>query len=935
MSLKSSKLEYIIFKGLPGVLVTLGGLFLLISAFWLENAYMPLLEGSFTEKINVPFDFFKLGSEIINFEVENFLVFQNYESLPQVINSSYSILVAVLVFFLITMGVSLISTLKKMYFIGGSALVIFFFTFTGVNSLNIGGISTNYPLMILLLAILIPLGWINFFKSEWTLIPRLLVIGASLLISFAVLIKISTVEAPLILLSENIVLPVAVVAAIFLLHIGHAIVSGSTILLIKLNQGVGLKISWHITVISILYFALVLFTLLDIMGEINLPFPTLPPFLLMIIAGTVGYHVLDYKINQTEQVFNTPIIGKSFYLIGFALTTIVWGKAIYTYNQPLIEFFNHIFLYAQIALSLLFYAYVMTNFSTIINKGGNLENVLFKPQFFGYFHMRIGAIMSMVILIIFADGIVAAQLSSASANLSADYYYQTGRPQHARILYENSWMQFIKNDRAKNTAAHLYLLDKQPSAGIRQLEESFDYAPNIYNIILHSTQLHQANKIIEAIFYLEKGLEYFPQNIYLSNNLALLYSKINRSQDALDLLENLKNKNATIKANQVALSIKHQLPLILETNKDSELVQKINSLAKYNKEGNYASFDLGLDIVPSLSNIQTSAIRNQWTNRPFREIEEDLNLIDSMIAIASNSSLERNLLESRIIRTLQENEINESLKYLSGAVFNFPNQADYYQVLAGEILAGQLDFEKAANELELVAAVQSSRIKPIHLAILYFGGKQESAINYAWKMNVDFPMWMNFDDSGDLLINPQVIFFNIISQFHKSTIKEIKGFLDTVEGKNYQADLAYFMILHKGHWLDKSDFKTLKPILTDGPNAILSPDDYDILQAYVTSSKEIELSKNIKQLVRPELSLYRNAYYTPFLMKKIAEEEDSMIRYNILQEAIQHNKDPKLWLAYIRESNINGLGNYGLRALEELATWVDSKELEKLMMDNL
>ncbi|SNR93822.1 hypothetical protein SAMN06295967_10180 [Belliella buryatensis] len=928
------KLENIIFKGLPGAVAVFGGLFLLIYHFVLDSPSMPILAGFFTEQIPVPLNFFRLGTDIISIEVENFLLFQTFESFIQVLNSKYSIFLGAVYFILIALGISLISSFKKMYFIGGAAFIIFFLTFSGLNGLNIGGIATNYPLIGMITAILIPISYISFFKPDWGLVHRFTLLVTCQIIGFGILMMLTSIEAPFLYISEQVTLPLTVVCSLFLLHIGHAVISGSSIFLLKINQGAGLKISWHITVISILYFALVLFTLLDLMGEVNLPFPTLPPLVLMFVAGIIGYFVLDQKINQTEQVFDSPTVGKSLYLIGFALTTLIWGKAVYTYNQPLVEFFNHIFLYGQIALSLLFFAYLMTNFSSIINNGSALDQVIFKPRFFAYFHMRIGAIMSLVILVIFADAIIATQLNSASLNLSADYYYQTGRPQHARILYENSWAQYIKNDRAKNTVAHLYILDKQPSAAIRQLEESFDYAPNVPNILLLSARLHQANRILEAIFYLEKGLEYFPNNPYLTNNLALFYSKTNKGSEAIRLLLDLKNSEEVAISNLVGLSIKHLFPIEEDFKKTSDPITQINLLALENKNGNLADIQVAFDQLPKNDFVLSTGIRNQWTNQSIDDYDVDLTMIDSLINQTANVSLERNYRDSKIIRVLQENQINEALKYLSGAVFNFPNQSDTYQVIAAEVLASQLDFEKAAKELVLAAAVQSSRIKPIHLAILYFGGRPDVAFTYHQKFELDFPSWMIFNEAGNLAKTPQAEFFSILTEFHSKTADYLLDKMINLDNNNLKVDLAYFILIHKGHWLDKEQLALINTYLTEGQNAIWTKDDFQSFVDFLFTQKETELSTGLANLIKPKLSTYRNAYFTPLLFKGLAEVSDPMLKYEILQEAIQYNKDPKLWLAFVNQSRVIGLENYGTRALDEMKHWISKENLEKLLIEN-
>ncbi|MDN3601521.1 tetratricopeptide repeat protein [Belliella kenyensis] len=822
-----------------------------------------------------------------------------------------------------------------MYFIGGAAGIIFLLTFSGLSGLNLMTVGGNLPLIIMMSASLLPIGFISFFKSHWTLLQRLILVTSIQTLAFVFLIYLSPIEEPFLYVSENLTLPLAVISCLFLFHIGHAFISGSTIFLLKLNQGVKLKISWHITILSSLYFLLVLFTLLELMGEVSLPFPTLPPIVLMILAGLLGYYVLQFKIDQTTQVYDHPIVGPSCYLIGFAICILTWNKGLYTENQALIDFLNHTFLYGQIALSLLFFGYLMTNFSSIINQGSEIEKVLFKPQFFAYFHMRIGSVMTLVILVIFANGIIVTQLSSASSIFSADYYYMTDRPQHARILYENAWDQYHRNDRVKNMTAHLYFSEKQPALGLRHLEESFDFAPSILNIILYSNKLHQSNKVLDAIFYLEKGLEKFPKNEYLANNLALLYAKTNRPKEAISVLKDLEDPSEVVKANLLALAVRHQIDLEKDVEPKDDPIQHINLLALENKKGNFADFTVDFQQVPNIEIVKAAAIRNQWSNHTNSPLTTDLSYIDSLISIAQTGLHERNFLGSRIIRLIQDDEINEALKYLSGAVITYPNQAEEFQLLAADLLISQVDLEKAAKELALAVATQSTKIKPHHLAVLYFGDREAAAKAYIERFQASFPPWMTFELNGELISNDQVAFFRILGKFHQKTGKQLLAEMNMLSADNLKTDLAYFLMLHKAHWFSMEEMKLLKSILTQSENTIWDEDEFDSYVAYLKNGKTDKLPKNIKKLIKPELSPTRNAYLTPLILLEVAQLNDALQRYEILQEAIQHNKDPKLWMAYAKESRTIGLGNYATKALEELANWVEKNEFEKLLMENL
>ena len=614
-SKKSLAFQSFFLKGLPILLLLIGGLFLLFSFFIWDRGIMPILPGIFTESVAVPISFVQLATELIPIEMNNFLLFQNFESTAPAYYPNVTLLYGAVIWLLFNIGLSLVSTLKKMYFIGASALVIFLLAFSSINGLDIGGISSNYALIFLLLGVLIPLVFISFFAVHWGIFARFSLIFISGTITLFILATVSDISSPWIWLTENAAFPAAIISTLFLLHIGHAIISGSALFLIKINKGTGLKISFHLILIFLIYFLLILFTLLDTMGEVNLPFPTLPPFLLMLVCGVIGIFIVRLKMQQTEQAFDMPMIGESFYWTGFAFTVWTWGKALFVENEPLYEFMNHVFLYSQLSISMLFFIYLMANFSEILNSGKDVEKILFKPQYFAYFHMRIGSIMGLVILTVYADGIVGTQLASASSNMTADYYYQTNRPLEAAILYENSWLQYRKNDKAKNAAAHIRFNLRQPQQGMDHLLESFNYAPNVPNILLLSSKAHEQDKIFDALFYLEKGLEYFPGNQYLTNNISLLYSKINRPKDAFSKLEGLSKDNIVAQSNKLALQVKHGVKFDGNIEVPEDMIFRINYLAGANKTGDFASFVLNTDQIPKEFALRTALFRNQWSNK--------------------------------------------------------------------------------------------------------------------------------------------------------------------------------------------------------------------------------------------------------------------------------------------------------------------------------
>ncbi|PSL03931.1 hypothetical protein [Cecembia rubra] len=925
--------EKLIFKGLPFMLSIIGGLLLLCSFFIWDGKIMPIIPGIFSETVNIPVNFYKIGSEVFSLEMDNFLVFQNFQSLPPATFPQLSILYGAIIWILLILGLSLISTLKRMYFIIATGLTMFLFTSSGINGLNIGGVSSNLALILLLSGTILPVVLISFFADSLGLYQRFLILLTVSSLSLWGLVSFSDIEQPWLWLSENITFPAAIISVLFLLHIGHAVISSVTVLLIRLNKGTGIKILWHLVVIFIIYFLLLIFSLLHLTGEVNLPFPTLAPLVLMLVAGFLGYGILKLKIEQTDQYFESPLIGKSFYWLGFAITVFTWTKADFTGNQPLFEFLNHAFIYGQIALSLLFFLYTLANFYEIINSGRDIEKVLFKPQFFAYFHMRIGAIMALVILVIYADGVVGMQLSSFSTNITADYYYQSKRPLEAAILYENSWLQYRKNFKAKNAAAHLRFQLGNANEAMEHLYQNFDYVPSVQNILLLSDKLHQQDKIFDAVFYLERGLEIFPENPFLLNNLALLYSKLNRPSDAYARLEKMKAEKVIGQSNLLGLKVKHQTKIEEGLDIYPDLPYQINFLAHANRQGNFAPFVLSTKDLPENFTLKTAILRNQWSNQVSSNYDEDILMLDSLIGQQQMSFEERNYRETRILRTLQDSHINETLKYLNGTAASFPNSAAYYHAMAAKILAGQWDLVKASIDLMVAFEKGFENFQPVHLAILYFGGKPLEAISIHHKFAVDFPDWMEWNEAGKLIDSPQVKFWAALGKFHEQLPEDLLNALEGFDSETLEAEWALALMRHKLHAFDVNEFKKIKEKILGQSSTAWSEASLDQWYEFVHGTME-KMDPSISPIFSPELGLDRNAYWTPLIWKKFRETEDEMSRYELLQEAIQFTRDPVLWISYVNQSRKVGLENYASSALAEMGQWLNASQLEKLQMEN-
>jgi hypothetical protein len=614
----------------------------------------------------------------------------------------------------------------------------------------------------------------------------------------------------------------------------------------------------------------------------------------------------------------------------------VYWKAEFSINRPMVDFMDHLFVYSQIAFSMLFYAYLFANFSGLMNKGGQVEKILFKPQFFAYYHMRIGAFLAMLSLVVYADGIIAVQFGTASTNVSADYYFATQRLREASILYENSWERYRRNEKALNAVAHIAISQNQPTAAINTLVRGFENAPTVNDILLLSSAFQLSDNHPQALTVLEKGLSFFPENPYLINNVALLYSQQNRGEDAYKLLDQLQDHKGVATANKIAMQAKHLVHYDEQISHGNDTVARINQLALLNIKGDTADFAFNIqEIKDGHSIVNRAVLRNQWSNLVEGDFEEDISFIDTLLAGELPPSEVEELRETRVVRSYQQSYVNESLKYINGLAFQFPNSAGFYHSMAANILIGQLDLEKAAIELDQAEVKGYRNIQTQHLPILYFGGKEARTQEISEKHRVSFPSWMEFDSGGELISNDTTIFFSHLATLHTGVKKDFLAGLNEIQSQGFKSFFAYQILLRKSHWLEKAETDSIKGEAKKSAKISLLMDNLEEMIPEEGSQKA-DLNKNNPPLLQNSpLSASRNAYWTPMVFYAVNQSADNLEKYNLLLEASDFNKDPLLWINLVKYSRIIGVDSYASGILGEMSQWVDPQTLEELQLQNL
>ncbi|MFC3415050.1 tetratricopeptide repeat protein [Algoriphagus hitonicola] len=908
------------------LLIITGGLFAYYQLLISPAAFQAILPASFLDTVAIPFDWVQMGPISFPILVDNFLIFQEFKSLPSPYNHEESLFFGVLTWVLVGVLLSLVSEFKKLFFLAFGIIWILVLTLSNFNGLNIGGVSSNYALILAICGSLI--GPIFFHirggnvRFPIRLMINLVLLGSAL----AVMIKMSGIQDASIYLEEHALIPVVLLAGAWLFWNGHGLISGIYILIARASRQLNLRVSVQILILGAIY---LLFLGNILLSFRETPFALIPifnPLLLVIPVGVLGWFTLDVKTKSGLDLIASNFTLKALYLLGFGLTLwLIWRLDI-SVNQPGKELIKHLLVYSQIGFSLFFLIYLFSNFLSVMDTGKAVDKIIFKPFSLPYYHLRIGGLIAMLVIIAFTEGIVGVQANALSNQVLGDYYYRSGQKLEASIIYENAWSRYRNNPKAKNTTAQLLFELNQPTLAKQHLEESFSQAPQVDNVILLADRLHRENKLFESIYYLENALRYFPEDHRIKNNLALFYTKVNRSEEALNLLAG--GSDPISASNFSALSIKSGKNES-EIENPGEIPQLINELARQNALGNYPEESLITDLKNAVETenspmLVQAAWRNIFSIKDFNQPDKDLEMLDSLWSTQEMTDYIMPLQETAVIRSLAAGRITDAVKNLNGLAFRNPGDAGYFLHLSSSILAQQADFARASRELMAAEEKGFQAFKPHHWIILTLGGYAEKAIELREKYELDIPDF--FIDTDENLQK----YLDIIRKIHQLIPEHAYNEWSQLASDELKSDLAVRVLAFKAHGLNKDQLENLGKSIQDARG------ESQALQTFLSNPdlKNQETVNALMEALEIGDELTSNPFLSPLIWSAVSIESDPLKAYELVNSATEFNQDPLLWIKKVQLARQLGLDNYATGALEQMSEWVSPEDLEKLQLSN-
>ncbi len=527
-----------------------------------------------------------------------------------------------------------VTVLPRFWYLGSMVLFILLLAACRLETLGLFGEGSRLFFIVVVLLYGGLSYYLNSFRPDWNIRSRIftfigLTVVMALLVTFA-----SPVPEPLLTFTVFSYPLWVLLAIIFILMTATEILAG--LVWLSTSGQKGKPSLTNFLAISSFYMLTLLLLFLKNTRRIEWNSFMLSPVVLVLAAGLLGIWGFRRRTEATTtDVLNYRAVGFWLY-VGLFIVALAFGSyAAATANDPTLEVLEDMVVEGQLAMSALFYFYILANFLPLFKQGLAVHKVLYKPLKFGLLQTRLLGFAGLVLLVSTQEMLPFYQTVAGYFNGLGDLYTKTKEYTLAEQYYKMALQQEFQNHKSNYGLASLALRQKDMTAAAYYFNQATLKNPSPQAYVGLGGVLSQESLFFDAVTSYQEGIRKFPESSQLLNNLGLLYARTNVADSAyyyLDLARNAGRSDDVPATNLLALYAK---------STDNEL---LDSLARTAGERKYYPWQANWLAVQNL--------RQKFEKQNFiqKAIREDSLLNVSGMAYLINYSLNQARHDSTPVR---------------------------------------------------------------------------------------------------------------------------------------------------------------------------------------------------------------------------------------------------------------------------------------------
>ncbi len=317
-------------------------------------------------------------------------------------------------------------------------------------------------------------------------------------------------------------LPVIVLSVVFVGWLSVEIIAGFVYVVTNPRTGFGKNSLINFLFLTGLYLFSILLLYMKITRQTENDFWFVSPFVLYAVSTVLG--VWSFA-RRTESYLPFREIGAWLYAGLGLIATAAMAFVLFTQNNSLIEVFEDAIVYSQLCIGTIFTGYIALNFWPIFKQGKAVYKIIYKPMRILQSQAWLIGSMGVVALLALNRFFTFDQAQAGQHNALGDLHAATKEYIVAEQYYQIALNLDYQNHKSGFALASLALNqgDRIAAGAFFQQALHKDPSPQAYAGL--SQALMNENLFFDAIFNLRKGIQTFPKNGELQNNLGYLYTR--------------------------------------------------------------------------------------------------------------------------------------------------------------------------------------------------------------------------------------------------------------------------------------------------------------------------------------------------------------------------------------------------------------------------
>ncbi len=660
--------------------------------FWTSWASSPVPVITFDhfqqiQRIEVASHSFQVGLVNLTVPADSYLIFENIfgSKLQPNILALYFFISALIISFLFF--ITIITTLSRYWFLIGMGLAMLFLASLRLEVLEIFGL-TNKTITI---ALILLFGGIAFylhsFRKEITFAKRLLIFLVLIILTAVSIIIFSRAVTPFLHLAVNGMIAGIILFMIFILMVAHEIIALFVTLTTQSTKPS--KSLQHFLILTAVYLVNLALMYASKMGFIGWSFFSINSFFVLTISAILGVWGFRQRGVVYENILSEEPIGIFFFLSMMLTGFSVMGYFAASASDMMMDALDDLIMAAHLGCGIIFFLYVIANFSPMLVKNLPVYKVLYKPDTMPHFTFRLMSVIAVFAIISTAVSwkTYIKQATATFYHAYGDLYLAQGAGATAEAYYTKSIQFRNQNLHAHYGLASIYGSRYESIKEKKEYEKSTEWTPSV-PVYLNLSELYAGQgDLLEAALTLDEGKKLFPKSGELLNAAGLSFMKLKSPDSALYFFQQarkIKSTNRIGETNFIGTSalfnVDHSFDSIMSLKNTKYDGVKVNVLALANQKQRALFFEDKFDLDTALTVYQAAFLCNYLINQ---KATADTAMISHTMKLAgkpSNASFRERLLVASASALYAQGEVKHALQTLREAAYR-SGEGHYFLLL--------------------------------------------------------------------------------------------------------------------------------------------------------------------------------------------------------------------------------------------------------------